>query len=44
MISLLRAYFGEAATAENDWGFGWIPRIDADDSLYPSVFSRSTVG
>jgi formate dehydrogenase major subunit len=39
MISLLRAYFGEAATAENDWGFDWLPRIDADDSLYPSVFS-----
>jgi formate dehydrogenase major subunit len=37
-VSLLRAYFGEHATAENDWGFDWLPRIDADDSIYPSVF------
>ncbi len=28
LISLLRAWFGEAATRENDWGYGWLPRRD----------------
>ncbi len=28
MVSLLKAWYGEAATAANDWGFGWVPRID----------------
>src|SRR5262249_48300055 len=35
----LKAYLGVHATAENDWGFGWLPRIDKDDSIYTSVFS-----
>jgi formate dehydrogenase major subunit len=39
LVSLLKAYFGVHASAENDWGFGWLPRIDEDDSLYRSVFS-----
>jgi formate dehydrogenase major subunit len=39
VVSLLKAYFGVHATAENDWGFGWLPRIDKDDSIYKSVFS-----
>ncbi len=32
IVSLLRAYYGEAATAANDFGFGWLPRISADHS------------
>jgi len=28
MISLLKAWYGEAATKENDFGFAWVPRID----------------
>ena len=31
-VSLLKAWFGDAATAENEWGFGWVPRIDKDYS------------
>src|SRR5207245_8280782 len=27
VISLLKAYYGTAATAENDWGFDWLPRV-----------------
>jgi formate dehydrogenase major subunit len=37
MVSLLKAYYGAAATADNDWGFGWLPRIDKDDSAYPTT-------
>ena len=33
-VSLLKAYFGDAATAENDYGFGWLPRINADHGTY----------
>jgi formate dehydrogenase major subunit len=33
-VSLLRAWFGEAAQKENDWGFSWLPRIDKDDNVY----------
>ena len=32
IVSLLKAYYGEAATEENDWGFGWLPRVTADHS------------
>ncbi len=33
-ISLLTAWWGESATAENDYGFGHLPRIGADHSHY----------
>jgi formate dehydrogenase major subunit len=33
-VSLLKAYFGEAATADNDWGFGWLPRLTGDHGTY----------
>jgi formate dehydrogenase major subunit len=33
-VSLLKAYFGEAATAENDWGYGWLPRLTGDHGTY----------
>ncbi len=36
-VSLMRAYFGETVSAENDWGFDWLPRIDKDDSTYRTV-------
>ena len=33
-VSLLKAYFGDAATADNDWGFGWLPRLTGDHGTY----------
>jgi formate dehydrogenase major subunit len=33
-VSLMKAYFGEHATAENDWLFDELPRIDSDNSAY----------
>ena len=35
VVSLLKAWYGDAATAENDWGFHWLPRITADHSQLP---------
>ena len=32
IVSLLKAWYGDAATPENDFGFSWLPRVDADYS------------
>ncbi len=34
LVSLLKAWWGEHATAENDFCFGHLPRIDGDHSAY----------
>jgi formate dehydrogenase major subunit len=36
-VSLLKSYFGDAATAENDWGYGWLPRLTGDHGTYKQV-------
>src|SRR5690349_2407644 len=33
-VSLLKAYYGDAATAENDFGFNWLPRVTGDHSHF----------
>jgi formate dehydrogenase major subunit len=33
-VSLMKAYFGEHATDDNDWLFARMPRIDDDNSVY----------
>ena len=33
-ISLMKAYYGDAATQENDWGFHWLPRVTGDHSHF----------
>jgi formate dehydrogenase major subunit len=32
IVSLLKAYYGEAANKENNWGFDWLPRVTGDHS------------
>ena len=34
-VSLLKAWYGEEAHPENDFRFGWLPRIDDDYSMVP---------
>ena len=36
-VSLLKAYWGEAATADNDWCYDHMPRIDGDHGTYRTV-------
>ena len=36
-VSLLKAYWGDNATAENDYCFDYLPRISGDHSIYASV-------
>jgi formate dehydrogenase major subunit len=35
--SLLKAWWGEHATADNDFCFGYLPRINGDHSIYPTM-------
>ena len=35
IVSLLKCWFGEAATKENDWCYDWLPRIVGDHSHMP---------
>jgi formate dehydrogenase major subunit len=37
VVSLLKAYFGDAATAENDYGFGHLPKLTGNHSHYPTM-------
>ena len=43
VVSLLKAWYGDAATAHNEWGFGWLPRISGDHSQLPT-FARMAEG
>lgn len=43
IVSLLKAYYGNAARPENDFCFQWLPRIDADYSQLP-FFVRMSEG
>src|SRR5699024_9289982 len=37
VVNLLKAYWGDTATAANDWAFDHLPRIDGDHGTYRSV-------
>ena len=37
MVSLLKEYWGAAATAENDYCFDYLPRVDGDHGTYRTV-------
>jgi formate dehydrogenase major subunit len=37
VVSLLKAWFGAHATAENDFGFDWLPRLTGDHNNYRTV-------
>ncbi len=43
IVSYLKATYGEAAAAANDFGFGWLPRITRDHSHF-SFFSEMADG
>jgi len=39
MVSLLKAYYGQSATAENGFCYNLLPKISADYSLLPMTFA-----
>jgi formate dehydrogenase major subunit len=40
LISLLKAWWGPAATASNDFCFDYLPRLTGDHSTYPTVVEQ----
>ncbi len=36
-VSLMKAYFGDAATAENDWAYDYLPRLTGPHGTYQTV-------
>ena len=40
MVSLLKAYWGDAATADNDFCFGYLPRLTGSHSTYDTVLAQ----
>jgi len=36
-VSLLKSYWGDAATADNDWAFEYLPRLTGDHGTYQTV-------
>jgi formate dehydrogenase major subunit len=41
LVSYLKSMYGAAATKENDFGFGWHPRIHADLSHLPTMLAMA---
>ncbi|MFC7328914.1 formate dehydrogenase [Marinactinospora rubrisoli] len=39
-VSLLKAWFGDAATADNDYAFGHLPRLTGSHSTYDTVMAQ----
>ncbi len=37
MVSLLKAWWGDAASAANEFGYQWLPRLTGDHSTYQST-------
>ena len=40
-ISLLKAYYGKHATAENDFGYNWLAKITADHSFFEYLYDMA---
>src|SRR5699024_1968607 len=38
-VSLLKSWWGEAATAENDWAYDYLPRLTGPHGTYQTVMS-----
>ena len=40
-VSLMKAYYGDAATKDNNWGFDWLPRVTGDHSHFGYWFDMA---
>jgi len=41
MVSLLKAWYGPAATLENQWGYDWLPKMVGDHSHIPMFIAMA---
>jgi len=44
LVSLLKAWWGDSARAENDYRFDYLPRLTGDHSSYPTVMRQVDQG
>jgi formate dehydrogenase major subunit len=49
IVSLLKAWYGDAATADNDFGFHWLPKVEAGKNythiaLFEAMFAGTIKG
>jgi formate dehydrogenase major subunit len=42
-ISLLKAYYGKNATAENDFGYAWVPKITGNHSFFEYLYDMARI-
>ncbi len=38
LVSTLKAYYGSRATAQNDFGYGWLPKITGNHSFFEYLY------
>ena len=38
LVSTLKAYYGKRATAENDFGYGWLPKLTGNHSFFEFLY------
>ena len=41
IVSLLKAWYGEHATADNEWGYQWLPKLTGDVSQLPMTLAMT---
>ena len=41
MVSLLKSWYGEAATRDNQWGYDWLPKMVGDHSHIPMFIAMA---
>ncbi len=44
VISMLKAFYGEQATKENDFCFDWLPKLDGRDHSHMAIFEEMEIG
>ena len=40
-ISLMKAYYGKNATAENDFGYSWVPKLTGNHSFFEYLYDMA---
>ena len=41
VVSLLRAWYGDAATKDNEWGYQWLPKLVGNHSQLPMMLAMA---
>jgi formate dehydrogenase major subunit len=44
MVSMLKAWFGDKATAENEFGYQWLPKLDGKEHSHMAIFQDMAAG